>query len=82
MLLRLFSYAIKRQLKDLLKRVKPGYICAKVTAKPLGRSLLPEHQDLFRPLSEQPSLKSITRKEKFKMKHIGKGLKLQNNLGR
>ena len=48
----------------------------KVSAKPIGSSLPPEHLDLFRPLSDQPSLKSITRREQFKTKHIRRALQL------
>ena len=36
--------------------------------------------DLFRPLSEQPSLKSIARREQFKTKHIRRGLRLHGRL--
>ena len=52
----------------------------KVSAKPIGSSLPPEHLDLFRPLSDQPSLKSITRREQFKTKHIRRGLQLHGKL--
>ena len=52
----------------------------KVSAKPIGSSLPPQHLDLFRPLSDQPSLKSITRREQFKTKHIKRGLQLHGKL--
>ena len=52
----------------------------KVSANPIGSSLPPKHLDLFRPLSDQPSLKSITRREQFKTKHIRRGLEVQSRL--
>ena len=55
---------------------------SKVSATPIGSSLAPQHLDLFRPLSDQPSLKSITRREKFKTKHIERGLQLHDKLGK
>ena len=52
----------------------------KVAAKPIGRSLPPEHLNLFRPHSEQESLQSRARKDKFRNKHFSRGMKLHSKL--
>ena len=52
----------------------------KVSAKPIGRSLPSEHLNLFRPHSEQESLQSRARKDKFRNKHFSRGMKLHSKL--